>query len=175
MGEGKLRRLCHFASERAVAAQDLNDAFCGQFLSHLEHTTLPNPRTVDREARKLLNRTCETVPGLPGRPVGAELRRPLGASAGRVPSNSLGRARCLLSMRTAKAKVAVDDLLSEEELFGGEGEGPIEAKTIRESTADLIRYRVRQFRSALVYTKVMRPEEIVRSRRSSPRRWSTPV
>ena len=67
MGEGKLRRLCHFASERAVAAQDLNDAFCGQFLSHLEHTTLPNPRTVDREARKLLNPTCETVPGLPGR------------------------------------------------------------------------------------------------------------
>jgi hypothetical protein len=65
-----------------------------------------------------------------------------------------------LKSRSAKATVQIDDLLSEEELFGDEGEGPIEAQPIRESTAGLIRYRVRQFASALVRAGVLKAEEI---------------
>jgi integrase len=159
---GKLRRLFHFASEQAVAAQDLNDSFFDQFLSHLKRTTLPNPQTVDRETRKLWNRICETVPGWPGRAVTVPSYVDQWVLATEAfPQNLWDELDAYLKRRSAKATVQIDDLLSEVELFGDGGEGPIEAQPIRASTADLIRYRVRQFASALVRTGVMKAEEIV--------------
>ena len=158
----RLRRLFHFATEQNVAPQDVNDAFFETFLKRLERSTLPSFRNVDREARKAWNRLCETAPGWPGRPVTVPnyvdhwVLRPEG-----FPQSLWDEVDAYLKMRTAKANIEVDDLLSEEELFGEGDEGPIEGQAIRESTAALIRYRVRQFASALVHAGVMKAEDIV--------------
>ncbi len=54
----------------------------------------------------------------------------------------------------------LDDLLTEDELFGGGEGGTRRLQPVRESTADLIRYRVRQFASALVLDGIMPAHEI---------------
>ena len=156
----RLRRVFHFGSEENVAPQDIDDAFFESFLSHLKRTTLPDPRTVDRETRKVWNRQCETVPGWPGKAV----TMPSYVDHWVLPPETFPPSLrvdldAYLKMRTAKATIEIDELLTEEELFGDGA--PTDSKPIREFTAALMRYRVRQFASALVLAGVMRAEEMV--------------
>ena len=64
-----VRGVFHFASEQDVRPQDVDDIFFDRFLASLQNTTLPDPWTVDREARKGWNRLRTTVPGWPGQAV----------------------------------------------------------------------------------------------------------
>jgi integrase len=156
----RLRRFFHFAGNLGVQPQDVDAKLFDRFLESLAKTTMRDPKSHDREARKVWNRMCQMVAEWPGKPVAVpsyvdHWALPVDA----FPESLWADVDAYLSMRTAKAAAEIDDLLSEEELFG---DGPAaQAAPIRASTANLVRYRVRQFASALVRKGVMPPQEMV--------------
>jgi integrase len=94
---------------------------------------------------------CETVPDWPDKPVKVPSyvdHWVLRSEA--FPGSLWAEVDAYLEMRSAKATVEIDDLLSEQELFAEEGGQAIDAQPLRVSTTALVRYRVRQFASALV-------------------------
>ena len=150
----RLRRLFHFAGEMGLHPHEVDAAIFDRFLEHLKRSTLPDPKTLDRETRKLWNRMCATVAAWPGHPVMVPSYVDHWALAAEAfPQSLWDDLDAYLHSRLAKAAVELDDLLTEEELFG---EGVrADASPIRASTANLIRYRVRQFASALALSGSM--------------------
>jgi integrase len=158
----RLRRVFHFATEHNVAPHEINTAFFDNYLLHLQRTTIPKPRTLDRAARKLWNQMCETAPGWPGKPVSIPSYVDHWVlNENEFPTSLFSDLDAYLKSRIAKHSFEIDDLLSEDELFGDQEDPRIEASPVRSSTAQLIRYRVRQFASALVRANVMQPDQMV--------------
>jgi integrase len=156
----RLRRFFHFAGDLGVDPGNVDEGLFDRFLRSLTETTMRDPHTHNREARKLWNRMCESIPGWPGKPVMVPSYTDHWVlPADEFPQSLWNEVDAYLIMRTARSSVEVDDLLTEEELFGN---GPgAQAAPIRASTANLLRYRMRQFASALVRKGVCRPSEIV--------------
>ena len=158
----RLRRVFHFATEQNVAPSEIDTAFFDNYLVHLQRTTIAKPRSVDRATRKLWNLMCETAPGWPGKPVDIPSYVDHWVlPENQFPTSLISELDAYLKSRVSKQGVEIDDLLSEEELFGDDAEVGVDAQPVRSSTAALIRYRVRQFASALVRSNVMQPDQMV--------------
>jgi integrase len=158
----RLRRFFHFAGDLDVSPERIDDALFDHFLKSLQNTTLRDPETLDREARKVWNRMCETISGWPGQPVTVPsyvdhwVLRPEA-----FPKSFWDDVDAYLAMRSAKATAEIDDLLSDEELFAEDRAATREARPLASSTAALVRYRLRQFASALVLQGEMPASQIV--------------
>ncbi len=157
----RLRRLFHFATERGVKPEEIDDALFEAFLEHLECSTLPNFRSVDRTTRKNWNALAAKVPGWPAGPVGVpSYVDHYVLSPDAFPQTLWDDVDAYLASRLSKGPANLDDLLSEEELFGGAEAVESRSSHVRESTAGLIRYRVRQFASAVVLRNIMHPDQL---------------
>jgi integrase len=156
----RIRRFFHFASDLGIEPKQVTAAVFDRFLECLRQTTMSDPRALDRQARKVWNRMCETVPGWPGKPVTVPSYVDHWALPADVfPKSLWDDVDAYLTMRTSKSASQVDDLLTEEELFG---DGAVlQAAPIRQSTANLVCYRIRQFASALVQKGAYQPHQVV--------------
>lgn len=155
----RLRRFFHFASDLGVKPPQVTTAHFERFLVGLTQTTMRDPQTHDRQARKTWNRMCETLPEWPAKPVALPSYTDHWAlPENAFPSSLWEEANAYLAMRTARSSVQIDELLTEDELLG---DGSFsQAAPIRSSTAKLVRYRIRQFASALVHKRVYVPADI---------------
>lgn len=144
-----LRRLFHFAGERGLQPDEIDARAFDEFDQSLAQTMLKNPRAFGHRVRHVWNALCTNLEGWPGKsvPVPSFVDHWVLAKDA-FPSSLWADLDGYLAMRMKKNCEAIDDLLTEEELFSTE---EIErAPPIRPSTAALIAYRVRQFASALV-------------------------
>jgi len=157
----RLRSLFHFATEHGIGPSGIDDKLCDRFLAAQERSTVPNVRTRDREIRKTWNGLVASL----GDPTLTRVAVPSYVdhyvlSADAFPASLWNDLDAYLVRRQKHVNANVDDLLSDDELFGDEvSSGPV-GKPIRPSTANLIRYRVRQFASILVHEKIMESDEI---------------
>ena len=145
----RLRRFFHFAAERDLTPDKIDSHVFDAFRRSLDQSTIEDPRTFDRVTRKVWNRMCSEIKEFPGKPVVVPSyvdHWVLPREA--FPASLWSDLDAYLTMRMKKASLAIDDLLSEEELFGS---GEIDrSPPMRASTAALVAYRVRQLASALV-------------------------
>jgi hypothetical protein len=155
-----LRPAFHFATLQNVAPESIDDKLFDDFADQLQLSTVNKARASARNVRKDWNEMVDSVPGWPGKKV--EIQTYVDhyvMPAGAFPESLWVAVNGYLESRRWKGADDLDDLLTEEELFG---EALADAgRHVRDSTAALIRYRVRQFASALVHQGVMPPTEMV--------------
>lgn len=156
-----LLRFFGFATRCKVEPENVNDQVFDLFLQDLENHCLKESRRIDLDARKTWNRMAAVVPGWPQTNVtipryGDYWALPYSA----FPETLEAEADAYLESRQPKSICALDDLLNEEELFGEGGVDRKRALPLSEKTSHLVRYRIRQFASALVIRKLMKPEQI---------------
>lgn len=155
----RLRRFTHFLAENNIAPEAVDDQTFDAFGASLAHSLIKDIRTRDRETRKIWNAFVANNPECGCRQVTVPIYTDhfvLPESA--FPAPLWTEVDAYIASRAAKAGAELDDLLTEEELFGDDS-APT-AQPIRPSTAKLIRYRVRQIASALVLSDVLKPEDI---------------
>jgi len=155
----KLRRFMYFLCENGIAPEEVDDEVFDAFRASLVHSLIKDIYTRDRETRKNWNALVAMNPEWGYRQVTVPSYTDhyvLPEDA--FPASLWADVDAYIASRTAKAGAELDDLLTEEELFGDNDTRT--AQPIRPSTAKLIRYRVRQFASALVLSDVMKPEEV---------------
>ena len=155
----KLRRFVNFLDENSIALEAVDDETFDAFRASLDYSLIKDVRTHDREARKIWNAlvaknpecSCQqvTVPSYTDHYVLPEAA---------FPASLWEEVDAYIASRAVKAGAELDDILTEEELFGHED--GLTAQPLRRSTADLVRYRVRQFASALVLSEVLKPEDV---------------
>lgn len=156
----KLRALFRFTSEQGFSPDKIGPAAFDAYSAALANSTLKNARTRDREIRKIWNDLVASNPAVSG----SAVKVPSFVDHYVLPADAFPQ--CLwddfdayLAYRLKKNSLDLDDLLTEEELFGEDEARPI--KPIRGSTASLIRYRVRQFASVLVIEGILPADQIV--------------
>lgn len=157
----RLRPLFHFATEHEVGPSGINDDLCARFLAAQERSTHPKVRARDREIRKTWNTLVASLddPSLARVSVPSYVDHYV-LPADAFPALLWNDLDAYLIHRQKHVDANLDDLLSDDELFGdGASSGPV-GKPIRPSTANLIRYRVRQFASILVHEGVIPATEI---------------
>ncbi|MFA5957684.1 tyrosine-type recombinase/integrase [Hyphomicrobium sp.] len=154
----KLRPFMHFLDENSISPDAVDDETFQAFGTSLENSLVKNVRTRDRETRTIWNALVATLPERQCRQVTVTLNTDhyvLPENA--FPVSLWADCGAYIASRAVKAGVELDDILTEEELFG---ENTPRALSIRPSTARLIRYRVRQFATALVLSEVMKPDAV---------------
>jgi hypothetical protein len=164
----KLRRFMHFVSERKIEPDDVDGAVFDAFRTSLEQSLVDNVPKCDREVRKLWNALAERAPEF-------DLQTVLIPSyvdhyalpEDDFPALLWQEVDAYLSSRVAKpGGSSLDDILTEAELFGDDDSDWDEngrrhrAAPLRASTVALVRYRIRQFASALVRSGHFRPSDI---------------
>lgn len=155
----RLRRLMHYLAENDIAPEAVDDEVFDGFHASLVHSMIKDIRTRDRETRKIWNALVANNPEWGCRQVTVPSYTDhyvLPASA--FPESLWTEVDTYIASRALKVGAELDDILTEEELFGDD-DAPT-AQPIRPSTANLISYRVRQIASALVLSDVLRPEDI---------------
>lgn len=155
-----LRPFMHYLDENGIVPDAVDNETFDAFRVSLEQSLIKNVRTRDRETRKIWNALVAKTPERGCR----QVRVPrytdhysLPATA--FPASLWTEVDAYIASRAVKVGTELDDILTEEELFGDDDDAP-RALPIRTSTADLIRYRVRQFASALVLSEVLKPEGV---------------
>jgi integrase len=156
----RLRPAFHFATMQNAAPESIDDKFFDDFTDQLQLSTVNKARASARNIRKDWNEMVDSVPGWPGKKV--EIPTHVDhyvLPAGAFPESLWVDVNEYLESRRSKGAADLDDLLTEEELFD---DGVTDAgRHVRDSTATLIHYRVRQFASALVHQGVMPATEMV--------------
>lgn len=158
----RLGRFFRYASLCGLTPDAVTTQAFDRFLEALTSSGDPQAKSVDRAARKAWNAAVQSILDWPQRPVDVpsyvdHYTLPLEAFP---PSFGQDIAAYLASRTKNKSTSPLDDL-SLEELFddlprqGERHHGPI-----RESTANLIGYRFRQFASILVNAGKIKPDEI---------------
>lgn len=156
----KLRRFFHHLGENGLGPGSVDEETFDSFRAGLDHSLVEDVRTVDREARKIWNALVAKTPHLGWRQVTLPSYTDHYVLAETAFPNTLWLdVDAYLASRATKEEAVIDDLLTEEELFGTEKDGPT-APLIRPSTSKLIRYRVRQFSSALVLSEVFKADDV---------------
>lgn len=157
----KLRRLFHFASEQGIAPHEIGDVVFDEFLASLHRSTLTKIESLDRSTRRIWNRLVTSVPGWPGQVVKVpSYVDHYVLSLDAFPDSLRDDLEKYLASRKSKGASCLDELLTEEELFG-DGDTVSRHQPIRDSTAELIHYRVRQFASALVLEGIASADTLV--------------
>ncbi|MCP8939928.1 site-specific integrase [Alsobacter sp. SYSU M60028] len=155
----RLRALFRYASERAILPEGIDETVMTAFAETIRRSTVKKPHNVERMSRHAWNQLIQAVPGLGSQTVTINYiaeRYVLEASA--FPQSLWDDLEAYLSSRaTPETTFAIDSLLTEEELFA---EDARRTPPIRTSTANLIRYRVRQFASVLVIEGVVNVEQM---------------
>lgn len=149
----------YFLCEIGIAPEAVDDEVFDGFHASLAYSMIKDIRTRDRETRKIWNGLVANNPEWGCRQVTVPSytdHYALPATA--FPATLWTEVDAYIDSRAAKAGAELDDLLTEEELFGDD-DAPT-AQPIRPSTAKLIGYRVRQIASALVLSDVLKPEDI---------------
>jgi integrase len=156
----RLRPAFHFATMKNIAPASIDDKFFDDFTDQLRLSTVNKARASVRNIRKDWNEMVDSVRVWPGRKV--EIPTYVDhyvLPAGAFPESLWVDVDGYLETRRSKGAADLDDLLTEEELFD---DGVADAgRHVRDSTAALVRYRVRQFASALVHLGVMPATEMV--------------
>lgn len=155
----KLRRFIRFLDENGIAPEAVDNATFDAFRASLVYSLVKDIRTRDRETRKIWNALVAKTPERGWRQVTVPRytdHYALPETA--FPATLWAEVDAYIAFRAAKAAAELDNILTEEELFGDD-DAPA-AQAIRPSTATLIRYRVRQFASALVLSGVLKPEDV---------------
>lgn len=155
----RLRRLMHYLAENDIAPEAVDDEVFDGFRASLAHSLIKDIRTRDRETRKIWNALVADNPEWGCRQVvvpGYTDHFVLPASA--FPESLWTEVDTYIASRALKVGAELDDILTEEELFGDD-DAPT-AQPIRPSTAKLIRYRVRQIASALVLSEILQAEDV---------------
>jgi integrase len=136
-----------------AAPESIDDKFFDDFTDQLQLSTVNKARASARNIRKDWNEMVDSVPGWPGKKV--EIPTHVDhyvLPAGAFPESLWVDVNEYLESRRSKGAADLDDLLTEEELFG---DGVTDAgRHVRD-------YRVRQFASALVHQGVMPATEMV--------------
>ncbi|RUP07746.1 site-specific integrase [Hyphomicrobium sp.] len=156
----KLRPFTHFLDENDIAPGTVDDKTFDAFRTSLNHSLVKDVRTRDRETRKIWNAFIAKAPEQGCREIAVPRYTDhyvLAEAA--FPASLWTEVDTYIASRTTKAGAELDDILTEDELFGGDDDAP-RSQPIRASTAKLIRYRVRQFASALVLSEVLKPEDV---------------
>jgi len=155
----KLRRFMHFLNEHKIRPEDVCDEVFDRFRESLNLSLIRDIRTTDREARKIWNALVTSKPEHRCQPVTVPRYTDhyvLPESA--FPLTLWADVEAYIASRTKKPGAELDDILSEEELFSEEDKA--HAQPIRSSTANLIRYRIRQLASALVLSNHLAPGDV---------------
>lgn len=156
----QLQAFFRFASEQGFSPHEIGPAAFDAHSEALANSTLNKARTRDREIRKIWNNLVASDPTISG----SAVKVPSYVDHYVLPADAFPQSLWddldgYLAFRSQKNSLDLDDLLTEEELFG-EGEARL-IKPIRASTASLIRYRVRQFASVLVTEGILPADQIV--------------
>jgi len=156
----RLRPLFHYATEQNIAPDEINDEVFDAFTVQLERSSINQSRKFVRKIRKDWNDMVARSERWPQKKVSIPTYVDHYVLSAKTFPNSLWtELEKYLESRRSKGAADLDDLLTEEELFG---DGVMGAGLhVRDSTAALIRYRVRQFASALVLQGVMQASEMV--------------
>lgn len=156
----KLLPFMHFLDENAISPDVVEDETFEAFRGSLDNSLVKDVRQRDRDTRKLWNALIAKLPERPCR----QVRVPLYTDHYVLPEDAFPLSLwtdfdAYIASRAAKSGAELDDILTEDELFGDSDDVP-RVQPIRSSTAKLIRYRVRQFASALVLSGVLKPEQV---------------
>ena len=155
----QLQAFFRFASEQGFSPHEIGPAAFDAHSEALANSTLNKARTRDREIRKIWNNLVASDPTISG----SAVKVPSYVDHYVLPADAFPQSLWddldgYLAFRSQKNSLDLDDLLTEEELFG---EGEVTDQADPASTASLIRYRVRQFASVLVTEGILPADQIV--------------
>lgn len=164
----RLRRFMHHIGEHGIEPDDVDDQTFDAFRDSLDHSLVKDARKLDRAARQLWNKLASLAPDFDLQQVTVPNRTDhyvLPETA--FPASLWHEVEAYLSSREEKPGGTLDDILTEDELFGDDAtdwdddaSGRRHSAPLRPSTAKLVRYRIRQFASALVLSEHLKLSDL---------------
>ena len=156
----KLQSFFRFATEYGFAPDEIGPTAFDAYSEALANSTFKNTRTRDRDIRKIWNDLVANDPSAPRSPVPVpSFVDHYVLPSGAFPQSLWDDLDAYLAFRSKKSSLDLDNLLTEEELFGDDNDVK-PSQPIRASTASLIRYRVRQFASVLIIENILKADQI---------------